>query len=342
MAQLSCALGPDCAGTLLARFVRSARQRLDVATYQIGPYWTPLLHGAARRGVRVRLLIDIPKNSDGGLALLREMEARDHVKVACRSLTPAGSHMHWKLLIADSDALAVGTGNLDARDAPRDPHDLLPPDSRPLAGTREWWALASGVPTLAARARGVFADAWTSAASPVVWPVGAEVAPPVNAPAHAVAPLELETAARRLALCSGGAAIAAQLLADIERARQRVWIIIPYVHTASPRVSSLLDALDSAVTRGVDVRLLLGGQPPSDSDAAALRQREAQVRVLTITEGHAKGVITDAVTHVCSANWSEEGLGRGMETALRLDEPAATQWYADAHARDWESAEPLR
>ncbi|HZU76114.1 MAG TPA: hypothetical protein VFA70_05070, partial [Dehalococcoidia bacterium] len=50
-----------------------------------------------------------------------------------------GSLFHPKMLLVDGARLAVGTGNLVWRDAPRARHGWLPPASPPMRGTREWW-----------------------------------------------------------------------------------------------------------------------------------------------------------------------------------------------------------
>src|ERR1035437_2397264 len=152
--ELTCALGPDSAGTLIHRFIDSAASRLDVAVYEAGPSYGWMFPRAAERGVRVRLLLDGHGGANRGcIEELRSAAARG-VSVPCRvHKRERLREAHWKVLVADSDRLGVGTGNLIERDAPADRHHQLPPAAPPLAGTREWWAFVAGAPTLAALAR---------------------------------------------------------------------------------------------------------------------------------------------------------------------------------------------
>ena len=62
--------------------------------------------------------------------------------------------------------VAVGTGNLVWRDAPRDRHGRLPPQADALHGTREWWGWGAEAPRLALQARHGFDTAWQRAKAP--------------------------------------------------------------------------------------------------------------------------------------------------------------------------------
>ncbi len=71
---LTCALGPDAAGTMVSRLLRGARVSIDAALYEVGPSYRWELVRAARRGVRVRLVLDA-HGSDGNAATARELTA---------------------------------------------------------------------------------------------------------------------------------------------------------------------------------------------------------------------------------------------------------------------------
>src|SRR5258708_36300659 len=58
LARCVLALGPDTAGGLLADLIDSARRRLDVAVYELGPGYAGRIARAANRGVAVRALLD--------------------------------------------------------------------------------------------------------------------------------------------------------------------------------------------------------------------------------------------------------------------------------------------
>jgi phosphatidylserine/phosphatidylglycerophosphate/cardiolipin synthase-like enzyme len=345
MTRLTCALGPDSAGTLLHRFLDGATTRLDAAVYEAGPSYAWAFPRAVERGVGVRLLLDGHAGANTGcLEELRAAAARGIV-VPCRvHRREAGREAHWKLLVADGNRLAVGTGNLIERDAPADHHGLLPPQAPPHPGTREWWAFCDGAPTLAATARARITSVWrTSAPPPPVWAVGAAVSPPpVNAPSPSVAPLHVELSPRSLRLVVHGAEVRRALEGVLERAERRCLVVVPYLHAWAHAVRPLVERMAELHRQGADVRVLLG-EAPAGADAATLRERGVPARVMNAarcTTGHAKGVVADTTVVVMSANWSAAGLGISIESALVIDNRAAAAYYAEAFEHDWMSADP--
>src|ERR1700692_4718185 len=153
---LTCALGPDAAGTMLMQLVRGARRSIDAAIYEVGPSYRWALVRAAERGLRVRLVLDA-HISDGNGATAGALVAAGG---ECRVAGVGADSAHGKLLVVDS-TVAVGTGNLIWRDAPRNRHRRLHPDDPPLAGTREWWVTAAGAPRLHRAAAEAFHAHWT-------------------------------------------------------------------------------------------------------------------------------------------------------------------------------------
>ena len=201
MTLVTCALGPDAAGTMVSRLLRGARQSIDAALYEVGPSYRWELVRAARLGVRVRLVLDA-HGGDGNAATARELTAAGGV---CRVAGIGAETAHGKLLCSDG-TVALGTGNLIWRDAPRDRHLRFPPTSTPLAGTREWWVMAAGSRRLRHAARVAFDEHWSSATRPPVeWSALPEArAPRVGIPMPQVAPLSRWIASRRLHLVTGG------------------------------------------------------------------------------------------------------------------------------------------
>ncbi|MGH7723528.1 MAG: phospholipase D-like domain-containing protein [Candidatus Dormibacteria bacterium] len=345
MSRLTCALGPDAAGTLLHRFMESAETRLDVAVYEAGPSYGWLFPRAVERGVRVRLLLDGHGGANQGCFEELRSARRRGVVVPCRVRRRHGlREAHWKLIVADGDRLAVGTGNLIARDAPADRHGRLPPDAPPLAGTREWWAFVDGAPTLAAAARARITAVWREAAPPPpVWAVERVLeAPPVGSPKPAVPPLQVEVSPRRLQLAGDAREVLTVIEAMLEGPTRRCLVTVPYIHTWAHEVRPLLERLAELRHGGADVRVLLGAIP-AGGDVATLRDRGVPARVmdpLRCTTGHAKGLVVDRSVLVMSSNWSAGGLGASLEAGLRIDHAAATAYFADAFERDWTVAEP--
>jgi phosphatidylserine/phosphatidylglycerophosphate/cardiolipin synthase-like enzyme len=331
---LTCALGPDAAGTLLSRLLRDARVRIDAALYEVGPSYRWELVRAARRGVRVRLVLDA-HDSDGNAATARELIAAGG---GCRVAGGRGHAAHGKLLLVDA-TVAVGTGNLIWRDAPRDRRLRLPPVSAPLAGTREWWATASGSRALVSDVRRAFDAHWAIARRPPAkWSAGAiSTVPPVGTPIPQVAPFTASVAPRRLRLITGGAAVATALEALVASARKRLLVTVPYVRPVEPSVHRLLDLMAGVSARGVGCALLLGGIPARvDADRlTALPFAVRRMDPLRSTSGHAKGAVIDGAALVSSANWSSAGLGGNWEAALHIEHPGAAEYYAAAWHRDW-------
>ena len=342
MPDLTCALGPDCAGTLLTSLIRTTRRSLVVAMYEVGPSYAWALAAAARRGVDVRLLID-DHPSDGNAASARAIIAAGG---RCRVLGRGRQAAHWKLLLADGATTAAGTGNLLWRDAPRDRRGRLPPTAPPLRGTREWWAL-SGSRAVAGHAAEALECGWQRGRRPPAWwtrrPL--QVLPgDVGMPALQVPPAAFDVAERRVRLIVGGLPVARVQRQLVLHARRRVLIAAPYIHTDAAGVRPLLDVVRAAAVRGVEVGVLLGA-PPRREDASRLLRGGIAVRVmdpLATTRGHAKGLVADDTVLVSSANWSSAGLGPNWESALLVRSPAAAEYFAAAWQRDWDGSRQLR
>lgn len=341
MAVLTCALGPDSAGTLLTEFLQRTRGRLDCAMYEVGASYRWAFGRATERGVTVRLLLDA-HSDDGNSATAAAVQRSGG---ACRVLPARWGRGHWKLAISGDADLAVGTGNLIWRDAPRDVHGRRPPEAPPLGGTREWWAFVSDAPLLAGQARAHFERAWGGSLPPPAEWSARGVPPPrtVGAPEPEVAPLALPVDPARIALDVGGRQIGLRYASLIAGARRRVLVTAPYVHLRASSVLDLITALTNARARGVDVRLLLGATP-EPSDAAALRSLALPVAVMDpqrSTVGHAKGLVVDDTVVIASANLSAPGLSSAWEAALSCRHPDAAGYFAAALLRDWEVSSAL-
>jgi cardiolipin synthase A/B len=341
MSAITCALGPDSAGTVLMRLLRGARRSIDAAMYEVGPSYRWALIRAAERGIPVRLVLDA-HISDGNAATARELVAAGG---RCRVAGVGADAAHGKILIVDS-TVAVGTGNLIWRDAPRDRHLRLPPRCTPLAGTREWWVTAATASGLRRGALDAFDAHWSTATDPPPsWAAAAAPVDPhasvprIGTPSPQVPPRVLRTCPRRLGLVIGGAAVCRTLANMVAGARRRVLVTVPYARPEALPVRSVLDGMARASARGVACALLLGGvQDPAD--ARRLAELPFPVRRMNpacSTSGHAKGMVADGAVLVSSANWSTAGLGGNWEAGMRIDHPTAAAYYAAAWHRDWET-----
>jgi len=316
--------------------VEGAAARLDLGVYEVGPSFAGPLATAAARGIAVRLLLDGHAGANATTAR-RLAGGGAEVRVWGHH---TGAEAHWKLIAADDGTVAVGSGNLIARDAPRDRCGRLPPPAgQAHAGTREWWVIVEGSAALASRVRGVLAAEWeTAQGPPASWIRRAPArVPPVGVPRPLVAPLEIEVGEPAVELVTGGAAVATALGVRLGGARRRALCTVPYVHAGVPEVGRLLDGLGHAAARGADTRLLLGAVPDAE-DLARLRARGLVVRVMDparCTTGHAKGAVVDGAVALGSANWSRAGLGANLEAAVVVEDGDAADYYAAAFQRDW-------
>jgi phosphatidylserine/phosphatidylglycerophosphate/cardiolipin synthase-like enzyme len=319
------------------RLLRRASRNIDAAIYEVGPSYRWALIRAAERGVRVRLVLDAHV-SDGNASTARALTAAG---AECRVAGVGADAAHGKLLIVDG-TVAVGSGNLIWRDAPRDPHLRLPPYGPPLAGTREWWATASSSRRLRRSSADVFEAHWTTAtAPPQRWADVPDVTEPeVSAPLPQVPPRRICISSRRVALVIGGAAIEQTLGEMVSAARRHVLVTVPYVRPEAPAVRAVLDRMAQARSRGVECALLLGAIPaPGDAERlAALPFEVRRMDPARSTSGHAKGIVADGAALVSSANWSAAGLGGNWEAALRIDHAGAAAYYEAAWRRDWATA----
>jgi len=335
----TCALGPDAAGTVLTRLLDGASRSIDAAVYEVGPSYRWALVRAAERGLRVRLALDAHV-SDGNAATARALAAAG---AECRVAGVGADASHGKLLIVDS-TVAVGTGNLIWRDAPRDRHLRFPPAATPLAGTREWWVTVSRSRRLRRDAAEAFAAHWlTATVPPPAWTSTARTgAPAIGTPASQVAP-KVICATRRLRLVIGGAAVGQVLEAMVTGATRRVLVTVPYAHASAAPVRGVIGRMTEASSRGVGCALLLGGVPdPVDAERlVTLPFPVRRMDPVRSTSGHAKGMVADGSVLVSSANWSAAGLGGNWEAALRVGHAGAAAYYAAAWRRDWETGLPL-
>ena len=333
MTTVTCALGPDSAGTVLTHLLRAATTSIDAAVYEVGPAYRWMLAEASRRGVRVRLLLDHHASDGNALTAVGVVDSGGECRVA-----GSGMRAHAKLLVVDGHRVAVGTGNLIWRDAPRHPRGQTAASGSPLAGTREWWAVVSRGGAVASAATRRFEVEWQRARlPPPEWAIAPAAAPPVGIPQPQVGPLRIELDPGSLRLVLGGATIAGALAGLISGAVRQVLVVVPYVMAEAPAARHLVSAMARARARGVDARLLLGEQPPR---ARALAGGALAIRFmdpLRSTVGHAKGLVADGVAVVSSANWSAQGLGPSFEAALQVEHPAAAAYFADAWSRDWDT-----
>ncbi len=284
------------------------------------------LSAASRRGVAVYLLLD----GFGGQGL----EPRDRERLTASGVclavyNPLGLSRwraslfrdHRKLLVVDSRiAFVGGMGITDefvpgARDGNPHWHEVMLSLTGPCIG--DWQRL--------------FVHCWRGwSGQPITLP-----------PASISGAAGTDRADGRVLgdARSGGQAVMRGVLAEIGKARERVWLATAYF--APTR--RLRGALKKAVRRGVDVRLLL---PGSSSDHPAVwhagrrfygRLLRGGVRVFEYQPGflHTKMVLCDDWTSIGSSNLDHWTLRWNLEANQAAMDPALASRLADVFEADF-------
>ena len=324
----------------LRSVIASAGSTLDICTFllgrdALGNEIRELLAGQARKGVRVRLLIDGIGVYLGGRPALRPLTSAG-VQVALfvspfRSALPGRTNLrnHRKMVIADGQRMWTGGRNLAAEyfvgDAawhtPKTPWIDLSFDfcgdlaRQALQRFDQDWAFATQTPL----------PALAAASSPVSDVTGAQLI--------ASGPDQAEDTLYSL------------LIASCFTARTRILLVTPYFVPDA----TLLMALTLAARRGVAVDLLLPRRSnhrlADMARPAALRELSAAGASVWLADSmvHAKAVVIDNQLALAgSANLDERSLFLNYELMIAFFAPAAVHRFAQWIERQRADAAPYR
>jgi phosphatidylserine/phosphatidylglycerophosphate/cardiolipin synthase-like enzyme len=336
-AQATAFVLPDAPGVAL-RTLRAADRRILLAGYTFtSERVARALVDAARRGVRVRVLLD-----DAPVGGLTRREARqlDRLARAGVEVRVLGgeaarfSYHHPKYAVVDRTALVLtenwkpaGVGGASSRG----------------------WGVRVDSPALAADLAALFAGdaagrdvtSWTRFRRGRAFDAGDPV-PEGSYPArHDPERLPVETV--HLLTAPGNAERG--VVEVIEGAEERVDVVQVSVERDHPFVVRLLDA----ARRGVEVRVLLSSawyveeenaataawlNERADAEDLPLEARLADPRG-RFEKVHAKGVVADDTVVVGSLNWNRHATRENREVAVALESPAAARYYRQVFAADW-------
>jgi phosphatidylserine/phosphatidylglycerophosphate/cardiolipin synthase-like enzyme len=129
------------------------------------------------------------------------------------------------------------------------------------------------------------------------------------------------------------------ILDMINGSEKSVWLYAEVL-----RDEDVTDALDGAVARGVDVRLLVN---PSTSDEDVpyfldVLDHGVQVRVLNSPYVHSKALIVDGTqVLIGSQNYSFTSLDRNREVGMVLEDPTSVEIVSSTFLGDWNRAVPV-
>ena len=319
--------------------IRSATRTLDVCTFllgrdALGAKVASLLAESARRGVRVRLLIDGVGRYLGGRPDLSSLTAAG-VEVAVfvspfRSALPGRTNLrnHRKLVIADSQRAWTGGRNLGAEYFTGVAHGAGADWSPPWIDLTVDFAGA-----LAQQAQARFDADWAFATGREAPDAGAE--PPAGATVRGGAQAQLIPSGPDQA----DDTLHALLICSFFTARRRITAVTPYFVPDA----QLMLALTLAARRGVDVDLVLPAQSNHRladlARYAALRDLAAAgARVWLMADMvHAKAILIDDLALVGSANLDERSLFLNYELMIafydRTDVGRIGDWMATLRQR---------
>lgn len=313
----------EAARDSLEALVAGARDSLDVVLYRlepdtVGKDFIAALRAALGRGLRVRLILDqvgTYNRPRRALRAFREAGGEMRLFSPAHNFKATGRlnlRNHRKMVIADgrvvwSGGRNVGAGYLGPEEAPGTWHDLSYRIEGPVVQRfcelfEADWLKEAGAPSATP------CRAWPD-------PVGANTAQLI--PSGPDLPHD---------------GLHDVLVHGIHSARERIWIVTPYILPTD----QLLHALVTAARLGRDVRIIVPGrsnQRVADfARGAYLRDlEEAGCRILRFTDGmmHAKAVIFDDVAIVGSANLDVRSMLLNFESALALYDEGSLAELAD-------------
>jgi phosphatidylserine/phosphatidylglycerophosphate/cardiolipin synthase-like enzyme len=295
----------------LLAMIMTARERIAMQTYifsedPAGAEVARALGAAARRGVRVRLLVDSLWSQDGSLGMenatlralaMGEVEVRRRwpVDLVGRGLEGLKRRDHRKLVVVDGRAAIVSGRNVGGAYLTGFDEVALTPES--MFDQVPWLDASIEVTgEVVARVLEAFERAWVDSGG--AREEGAVDAPPGGAPGWFVTHEGLRDAhtldaQREL----------------IDRARSTLWIVNTF-----PVQKELRSAMRDALERGVDVRVLMGnvrplwGEPRTPFPGGAPRALATEIIHGRLTDLIRRGarVWEYAVDAAAVASWSDE------------------------------------
>jgi cardiolipin synthase len=305
--------------------IESASHTVDLVTFvywqgDIAKRFADTLAAAARRGCRVRVLLDAVGARKLDDALVEEMSASGCDVRWFRPVTDSvpkigdmDHRTHRKILVCDADVAFTGGVGIadewdgDARNADewRDTHLQIrgPAVAGLLAGFIDNWADQND-------------DGFDPSAEPIV-KATADGAPPAGSSTCAVIRGSAETGASELWRL---------MLGLITCAEQRIRIATAYFNPDDRLCAALKDAVD----RGVEVSVLLPGehadkrfvQLAGESIYASLLDSGVDIRTYDVSMMHAKVITVDGVVAtVGSANMNQRSTQFDEETNVVIFDP---------------------
>nr|WP_295740816.1 phospholipase D-like domain-containing protein [uncultured Acidocella sp.] len=292
--------GPTAYRVMLAA-IRGARQRVDMESYefdgQAAAEFAALLIQKAGEGVQVRLLYDAFGSREQPASLFTAMKQAGVQVVEYSPFDPAklktldlNKRDHRKLLVVDGQFVVTGGINI----AQFYLHNTTPPPGAGPAGTLPWRDTDISISgPVAADFERMFAQSWTEQGGKALPPLAAMPAAKGDTIVQAI-----DGSPR-----DDHPAIYDSLLTAIATARHSIHLTTGFFVPPPP----LLEALECAARRGVDVRLILPSHSTSDTALAGGRADYGDLLKAGVKIYEREGVVLHAKTAVIDGLWSIVG-----------------------------------
>jgi len=374
-----CHASPDAGWPTLEPFLKGTKQQLTIAMYE---FTAPHIVQSFLKNLtatRLELVLDDPQdptkreqtevqtqtqlaNGFGkSLAFAWALEGNDpHV-----SGMSFPSAYHIKVIVRDSSAFWLSSGNLNSSNQPNiDPINNLPGAKATLPKSdRDWHVIVEG-----SGLAGVF-EAFIrhdfnvasdhqlpdvqSAAKIVQAALAAHINPP-KAPSKTPKtffPPKSIKANMTIEPVLTPDNYAASIIPLIRSAKQTFVMQTQYINppktdasVATPTgqadavLESLIAAIKELIDEGVDVKLIMSEFETQDK-IEALCERGIDPKFIKIQNGvHNKGIIVDsAVVVVGSQNWSPQGVSQNRDASVIIHNAAAAKYWGDIFDHDWKN-----
>ncbi len=349
----------DGAGPLLA-FLGSARSSIHVAVYTLtSEAVAATLGAAARRGVRVRILVEgspvggVEDSERELVAALAAGGVEVRWLLGSSEVVKRYRYLHAKYAIVDGDAILVGSENLGESGWP----------SGERRGNRGWSVIVRD-PELAGQLRDVFDEDFdprrrdsmrADADLTAVLPAPPSVGEWSWGPGACCVRASLVIGPDRLLDAPG-------VLGLLNSARARVRIEAFYMEDRwGDAPNPFLEGAFAAARRGVDVRILLDGASWSGEETEtgngpvveAINARAdaeglpLEARLLEpggpIERVHNKGAVVDGrAVLVTSMNWAQGSATGNREIGIILEDPATASRFEGVFDADWDGRSTAR
>jgi len=358
---------PDSTFAVTKRMIESARKSILIGIYDFSaPHIKELVLAAVRRGVKVKLMLDI--DSNGEQRLFDELVQFGVAGSPAPSCASKRAHVfrssHEKVIVIDDVWSLVQSGNYSNNSIPLNTKDGGDPDNF-ITGNRD-----TGLAIKSAKLAKFFAKVLNSDIALELGAERAEVIPPLVAAAEVflveAAPRKIpdELFPSKTFNLTSKLTVQPVLSPDnymsvvpglLRNATKSILIEQQYIKSDQEHITTLLEAIKAAKqdNRRLDVRIVLGkifsssDVPKEQRNLDNLKNKFGlklgrNIRYIDskrLVHCHNKMVIVDGKgVLVSSQNWSKAAVSENREAGVWLEHAAIAKYFTGIFETDWKTA----